>query len=177
MSTDQQLISNYLSGDEEALKELISRYLKPVYNFIYHLAGNKENAEDISQETFVKAWKNLKKYNPEQNFKTWLFTIARNTAIDWLRKKKSLVFSDFDSDDKNVMESTLSDESPQALEEIILSEDKKHLLEGIEKLSPMYQSILTLRYNEEFTFKEIGEILGKPLHTVKSQHRRALIQL
>ncbi len=84
--TDKLLVSEYLAGDEKALGELIALYLKPVYNFVYHIARNAEDTEDITQETFVKAWRNLKRYDQRQNFKTWLFTIARNTPL-FIEKK------------------------------------------------------------------------------------------
>ena len=91
---DKQLIVEYLKGDEKALETLFSRYLKPIYTFVYRLTGNAQDAEDISQEVFVKVWKNLKKYDDTRSFKTWLFTIAKNTAYDLLRKNKEIVFSD-----------------------------------------------------------------------------------
>ena len=176
--TDQELVLNYISGDEGSLKILIERYIRPIYNFVYHLSRNVNDAEDITQETFVKVWKNLKKYNPKQSFKTWIFSIAKNTSIDWLRKKRNLVFSDFDTEDgNNYIENTTRDENALQDELAIIAEDKKFLSEALKKLSLIYQSILVLRYSEELTFKEIGDILGKSLDTVKSQHRRALIQL
>lgn len=97
---DQQIIVDCLNGDEEAIALLVNRHLKAVFNFTYRLIGKPEDAEDIAQDTFLKMWRNLKKYRHSENFKTWLFTIARNTAIDWLRKKKSIVFSDFNDDDE-----------------------------------------------------------------------------
>lgn len=175
---DQEIITDYLNGDEESLKALVERYLRPVYNFSYRICNNTENAEDITAEVFVKIWKNLKKYRTEQSFKVWLFSIARNTTIDWLRKRKSLVFSDFDTQTgENLIENKLRDGEPLPDELLILEEDKKRLGELVAKLFPIYQTILTMRYTEEFTFKEISEILQKPINTVKSQHRRALIEL
>ena len=177
-TSDQELVLDYINGDEQSLKNLIERYLSSIYNFVYHLCGNKQDAEDITQEVFVKVWKNIKKYKPEQNFKTWIFSVARNTAIDWLRKRKNLVFSDFETENgENVIENTISDDNHRTDELAILYENKKILYKAMEKLSPIHQSILIMRYNEEFTFKEIGEILDKPMDTVKSQHHRALLQL
>ncbi len=175
---DQGLVSDYLDGDEESLKLLISTHLPSVYNFTYGLCGNKQDAEDIAQETFLKVWKNLRKYKPEQGFKTWLFSIARNTTIDLMRKRKNFVFSDFEFEDgKNRVEYKLADENPLADELSIQKEDKKVLTEAMEKLSPAQKTTLIMYYTEELTFKEIGEVLEKPLDTVKSQHRRALIRL
>ncbi len=176
--TDQELIQNYLGGDGASLETLVLRYFKSIYNFAYRLCGNAQDADDITAETFVKIWKNLKKYKPEQSFKTWIFAIARNTTIDWLRKRKDVVFSDFESSEgSNVLIDTMKDSSPLADEIAIATEEKKVLSEKVAKLSPVYQTVLVMRYNEEFTFREIGEILNKPIDTVKSWHRRALIEL
>jgi RNA polymerase sigma-70 factor (ECF subfamily) len=175
---DQTLITDYLEGNDEALAGLISRYLKPVYNFAYRLAGNnKEEAEDITQETFFKMWRNLKKYRPSENFKTWLFTIARNTAYDRLRKKKSkssfVVFSDFDTEGA-FFEESLADTEPIADEIFILAETRELLMQAISELSPQFREVLILHYDHELTFDEIGKILHEPPNTVKSRHRRAI---
>ena len=77
MDSDQKLIADYLGGDEKALEILIYRYLKPIYSFVYRYVGNEQEAEDITQEIFVKAWRNLKKFNQNKSFKTWIFTIRQ----------------------------------------------------------------------------------------------------
>ena len=91
--SDEHLVSKYLSGEKEALEILIRRYLKPVYGFVYKYTGGVSETEDISQDVFIKVWKNLKKFDQVKNFKTWLFTIAKNTTLDFLRKKKMIPFS------------------------------------------------------------------------------------
>ncbi len=175
---DQQLISDYLTGDESALHELVRRYLKALYNFAYRLAGNTGDAEDITQEIFIKVWKNIKRYDQNYSVKTWLFAIARNTTIDWLRKKRDLVFSDFDTDEgENSLLNTLADPMPLSDEIMARAEDKKFLDHALNKLPLIYREVIVLRYQDGLTFNEIGTILGKPLDTVKSQHRRALIAL
>ena len=96
--TDRQLVSDFLGGKDAAFEELLKRYLKPVYNFLYQMTNNPSVIDDLTQETFVKVWKNLAKYNPEKSFKTWIFTIARNSAIDYFRKKKTIPFALFEND-------------------------------------------------------------------------------
>jgi len=155
---------------------IVNIHLKPVYNFIYRLVGSAKDAEDIAQETFFKAWKSIKTYRPDENFKTWIFTIARNTAIDFMRKKKNLVFSDFENaEGENVLLDTVADPKHSA-EKITAKIENKKLAEKIlNKLSPIYREILLLKYVQDLTFDEIGKVLKKPLHTVKSQHRRAML--
>src|SRR3989338_5537868 len=91
--TDEQLVKSYLKGDEKALEELVRRYLPVIYNFSRKYTGDPDNASDIAQEVFVKVWKNLKKFDTSKNFKAWLFTVAKHTALDWLKKKNALPFS------------------------------------------------------------------------------------
>lgn len=92
--SDEQLIARYLKGDEESLEFLIKKYLQPIYNFVCRYVDNEGNAKDITQEIFVKVWKNLKKFDQKRNFKTWIFSIAKNASIDFLKKEKNLaVFS------------------------------------------------------------------------------------
>lgn len=176
--SDQQLVASYLKGDENSLEVLIKRYLKPIYNFVFRYIGSSQEAEDITQGVFVKAWRNLKKFDQNRSFKTWIFSIAKNSCIDFLKKKKTIPFSEFENKTgRNVLLETLVDNAPlpnQLFEQVNIT---KILTSAIEKLSPQYRMVLFLRYNDHFTFREIAEVLNEPLHTVKSRHRRALIQL
>ena len=176
--TDKQLIDDYLNGNDAAFALLVQRQINPVYNFVYRLVRNTQDAEDITQETFVKMWKNLKRYNQDQNFKTWLFTIARNTAIDSLRKKKSFVFSDFEiADGKNPFLDTLADPAPLPDELAARAERQTLFGSALGKRSPAYQEVFTLHHDSDLTFDEISTRLGKSINTVKSQYRRALLTL
>ena len=126
---------------------------------------------------FKKQWKNIKKFDVTRaHFKTWLFTIARNTVTDYLRKKKMTVFSDLDTEESNFSDMVI-DEEPLPSVVIEKLEDAQLLNTLLSKLPSVYQAVLTLYYQEDMTFKEIGDVLGKPLNTVKSHHRRALAQL
>ena len=175
---DAELVIQYIKGDEVSFDVLTNRHLKAVYNFVCRFTGRTDDAEDIVQEVFLKVWKNLNKYNPQRNFRTWLLSIAHNTAIDFLRKKKGVPFSEFEVDGgNNSLTDNLSDPAPLPPEIFAIDESKKLLEGALVELSPNYRAVLLLRYQNDITFEEIGQILGKPLHTVKSQHRRALIQL
>lgn len=175
---DVLLIESYLKGDEKSLEILVGRYLRPIYSFVYRFAGDRQNAEDVAQEVFVKVWRNIGKFNREKNFKTWIFSIAKNTAIDFLKKKKAIPFSSFENEEgENVFAETLADPSPLPDEIFERAGIAEILNNAMGNLSPKYRAVLFLHYNDHFTFREIAEILGEPLDTVKSRHRRALIKL
>ena len=175
---DEQLIADYLKGDEESLEILIKRYLKPIYSFVYRYTGSGQDAEDITQEVFVKVWRNLKKFDQQRSFKTWIFAIAKNTSIDLLKKRKAIPFSEFENEaGENVITETLADPSPLPNKLVESMDMAQMLTTAMYKLSSKYRMVLFLRYNDHFTFREIAESLQEPLHTVKSRHRRAIILL
>ncbi|HAI74496.1 MAG TPA: hypothetical protein DCS28_00470 [Candidatus Moranbacteria bacterium] len=171
---DEQLVKDYLAGDDAAFEKLLEKYLKPVFGFLYRLTGDAVQAEDLTQITFVKIWKNISKFRQDKSFKTWIFTIAKNTAFDYFKKKKVLLFSDFiDEDGNNKLENIAKDEilPDEILERKDLSEELEMKLKQIPK---KYGILLTLCYKEDFSLQEIAKILNLPYNTVKSQHQRAL---
>ncbi len=176
--SDQQLINDYLKGDENSLEVLIKRYLKPIYSFVFRYVGNSQEAEDITQDVFIKVWRNLKKFDQNRSFKTWIFTIAKNTSLDFLKKKKPILFSEFKNiDGKNTFVENFRDSSllPDKLVEQI--DMKKMFALAMKKLSSKYRLVLSLYYENYLNFREIVEILGEPFNTVKSRDRRGLIVL
>jgi RNA polymerase sigma-70 factor (ECF subfamily) len=176
--SDAQLISDYQAGSQEALEILVSRYLKTVYFFIARMVGQGSEADDITQDTFVKVWKNLDKYDPKQNFKTWVLSIAKNTTYDWFRKKKALNFSDLSGEgEENIFEDNLSD-LELLPDEIFAQKELASILSGaLDKIPLNQRTILVLHLEDELTFEEIAKIVDKPMNTVKSQYRRALLVL
>jgi RNA polymerase sigma-70 factor (ECF subfamily) len=185
--TDEDIILAYKDGNLEAFKKLIDRYTPLLYNFTARLS-NKNDAPDIVQESFVKVWKNLNRFDSKRaSFKTWIFTIAKNTTTDFLRKKKSILFSDMpgrtggNNKDVNEEKNSFAENIPaeETLPDLALIklEDSAFLNQILEKLTPSYREVLVLHYQEEMTFDEIGKVLDKPLNTVKSQHRRAIMEL
>lgn len=176
--TDAELIQAALNGDAGAFSVLVGRYSRDVYGFAFFMAKDTNEAEDIAQEAFVKVWKNLKKFKPGAKFKSWLMTIVRNTTIDYIRKRRHAVFSDFDdAEGANAIVETLADEERLADEVASLAESAGHVAEKVKELPDIYRSVLALRYEGDLSFEEISKILGKPVNTVKSQHRRALMAL
>ena len=182
--SDEQLVINFLKGDKEALEILIKRYLKPIYSFVLRFVGKNQEAEDITQEVFVKVWRNLKKstlslskgFNPKKgSFKTWIFTIAKNTCFDWLKKKRPILFSELEKEmEGKSFAENIPDTSPLPNELSERIDIDNFLNELLEKLSPKYRTILLLRFNDHFNFREIAEILGESIDTVKTRYRRGI---
>lgn len=173
--TDKKLVKSYLSGDKVALEVLVNRYIKLVYSVSYQYLGDRAQAEDIAQETFVKVWKNIKRFDVSKSFKTWVLTIAKNTALDQLRKKKEIVFSEFENENgDNMILESLADKNPLVSESIYVADKAKALKSTVKKILPVYQKVLSLRYEQGFNFREIAEMLGESINTVKSRNRRAL---
>ena len=175
---DSQLIAEYRNGKKEAFDTLVKRHFNHVYAFVSRLTNAEEDSADITQDVFVKVWKNLGHYRLNEPFKPWLLQIARNSAIDWLRKRKNIAFSAFDSDSgDNVLSDTLADEEELPDEIAARAEDAQTLSTTLAHLSLPERDVLLLYYEQELTFDEISKLLKEPLHTVKSRARRALIKL
>ena len=173
---DIKLIEEYLKGNDDSLKELFDVYTTSIYNFAFRFT-KEDYSDDIVQDTFLKVWKNLKKFNKDKSsFKTWIFTIARNTIIDFLKKKKISTFSELDNDEEN-FENEIKDEADLPDEIFSKIEDEKVLNILVDELPAKYKEVIILYYQEDMTFKEIGETLGKPLNTIKSYHYRAIEML
>ncbi len=175
--SDSELIRLYIEGNTKALDGIINRYTKILYRFIFNLTKDENISYDIVQETFIKVWKNIKKFDTDKNYKTWLFTIAKRTTIDYLRKRKDINFSEIINDNDTDFEEKIIDEELLP-DEIFEKEEWKNILkEAFEKISLENKMIILLHNNEEMTFEEISQIIEKPLNTVKSLYHRSLINL
>lgn len=176
--TDADLIKSSLAKDQTAFKYLVERYIDRIYSFSKSFDLSDDEAEDIAQETFFKAWKKLHLYNNEHKFQTWIFTIAKNSVFDYLRKKKSLPFSYFDNDEDQINSlEQITDNDDDAIEIFQNNTNITKVKESLVKLNTIERTIITLHYEEELTFEEIGTILDKPMNTVKSLHRRSISKL
>lgn len=175
MEEDNILIKKYLDGDQNSFKVLIDKYTSSVYNFTSRFIKDAQR-EDIVQEVFIKVWKKLKSFDTEKSqFKTWLFVIARNTITDYYRKKKITPFSSLPEEE--FKEEEIEDGVILPDEALAKIQDKEMLDKILNELKDEYKTVLTLYYQEDMTFKEIGEVLGKPMNTVKSYHQRAVLLL
>jgi RNA polymerase sigma-70 factor (ECF subfamily) len=175
---DRTLVEETIDGNDDAYRTLVARHLPSVYSFCMHYMGNSEDAQDAAQESFVKAWRNLGRFDTSKSFRTWVFSIAKNTATDLMRKRKSVVFSKFDTgEDSNVLTDTLADTEPLPDEVFSEAANAETVRAALRELKPRDQTILLLRYNEEQSFEDIARILKMSPNTVRSLHRRALMQL
>ncbi len=174
---DSNLIEEFMEGNDYFFEKLLEKYLKHIFNFVFQFVKDASVAEDLTQETFVKAWRNIKKFDKKRSFKTWIFTIAKNTTYDYFKKKKTTPFSSFVDEEGNNRLENISDGN--ILPDEIL-ERKNIAIEMEEKLKEIpekYRIILTMLYKEDFSLSEISEILGVPYNTIKSGHARALKSL
>lgn len=173
---DQQIIRQYLSGDEKSLEFLIARYLKQIYNFVYRNVGNQAEAEDITQEVFIRVWKNMRKFDQQKSFKPWIFQIAKNASIDFLRKKKSIPFSRFENETgQNMIIDTMADQEAENFVENL--SDKRVVESLMAKLSEKDRIIMDLRHKQGMSFKQIAENMKESINTVKSRYRRIIFSL
>jgi RNA polymerase sigma-70 factor (ECF subfamily) len=163
-------------SDEQAYAELMKRYRRPVYHMILKMVRNVDDAEDLTIEAFAKAFKNLSRFKQDYTFSTWLFRIATNNTIDFIRKKKletmslDTSFKD-DSGDSITIDVEGSDLNP--MEEAIKSQKAELVRIFVDKLPPKYQRLVKLRYFDELSYEEIAQELEAPLGTVKAQLHRA----
>lgn len=171
---DKELIEQYLNGDERAFERLLGKYMKPLYGFVFQFVRDQAIAEDLTQEAFVRAWKNIRQFDQTKQFKTWLYAIAKNATYDYFKKKKSIPFSSFQNEEG---ESTLEavDDGNLLPDELLERKDAVEELDRVLlKLPELYRTILLLAYKEDFSLMEISEIFGIPYNTVKSRHQRAI---
>lgn len=164
------------TGDEKAFAELMSRYKKPVYHMILKMIRNVDDAEDLTIEAFAKAFKNLQKFNPEFTFSTWLFRIATNNCIDFMRKKKlatTSISGTYKDDAGENVDMEFKDGGLNPMEEAIKTQKVALVQSIVTKLPPKYQTLVKLRYFEELSYEEIAVELDAPLGTVKAQLHRA----
>jgi len=170
-----------MPNNELTIEKIVSDHLTMVYRFIYRLVGNEPDSSDITQEVMVKVWKNLTKYDPAQNFKPWLFKIARNTAIDWLRHRRQIPFSELarlDEEGKvQTFAETVADLELLPDEVFAQAEIKEKFNQALNLIPINERMILALHLEEGLTFNEISKIVDRPLNTVKSAYRRSLFKL
>jgi len=172
---DYFLVQQARKGDQHAFAELLSRYWDSVFFMLLKMVHNKDDAEDLTIEAFGKAFKNLQGYEPDYAFSTWLFKIANNNAIDYLRKQRSKTIS-IDSQGRDAEEDNpvqLQADSLDPEEEMVATQKADLMKTIVSRLKPRYQRLVQLRFFDEYSYEEIAETLNLPLGTVKAQLFRA----
>jgi RNA polymerase sigma-70 factor (ECF subfamily) len=177
--TDTDLVALARGGSQAAYREIVCRYERPVFNLIVRMVRDRTTAEDLSQDTFLKAFSRLDRYDPRYKLSNWLLKIAHNTVIDHLRKHRHPTVSlDAPSTDDRKGPERLID--PAAADPIAALEnaDLVRALEGaLARLRPAYRQAVILRYHEDLSHEDIAEIMGIPVGTVKSYLHRARADL
>lgn len=175
--TDEQLMSLFQTGDENAYIALVNRYKDKLINFIFHYLKDSESAEDVVQDTLIKLYQKKHYYKEIAKFSTWLYTIAKNLANTELRKRKNrktTLLSRFSTDDKTF--EIPSDDlgiGQQVQTDIV----NKIIKDAVNQLSEKFKTVIILRDIQEISYEEISEIIGVPIGTVKSRINRARLQL
>ncbi|MBU0488591.1 MAG: sigma-70 family RNA polymerase sigma factor [Bacteroidetes bacterium] len=163
-------------GDQKSYAQLMYYYRDSIYFMLLKMTNNQNDADDLTIEAFGKAFKNLHQYTPDFAFSTWLFKIASNNCIDFIRKKRKNIFSidnPIDQGDGDEVRISIASDTLDPEERFIKEQKKKLMREVVEKLKPRYKRLVELRYFSEYSYEEIADELELPLGTVKAQLFRA----
>jgi len=172
---DRELVERCLLNDQKAYRLLLDRYRRPVYGIVRRMVGNDEEARDLAQEAFIRAFRNLEQFDQNRSFSNWLFRIATNLCIDHHRKRKiktvPLVRQDREGDEERVIDTPDTGDTPA---EVFSDHERgRRLGEIIDSLPPLYRVVIQLRHIESRSYEEVAEILELPLGTVKARIHRA----
>jgi RNA polymerase sigma-70 factor (ECF subfamily) len=169
-SEDIKLIDSAIAGNQASYEKLMKKYYQLIYNLVYRMISRKEDVEDLTQEAFIKAFNSIENFDKQFAFSTWLFKIATNNAIDYLRKKKLFTFSidkEIESDDSDY-KFEIPDHENKPDKKIMDSQMRQILDEAIESLPPKYKEVIVLRHKNELEYEEIAKKLKLPLGTIKA---------
>ncbi len=168
----EEAIEKAKQNDQKAFSFLLDTFWDDVYGFQLKRIENENDAEDITIQTFSKAFDKIDTFNPEYKFKTWLITISKNIHIDLVRKRKNTIKEDLsDKNEQKVLE--ILDTSPSPEDKIITEQNLAKLLRDIKKLKPHYQEVINMRFFQELSYKEISTELKEPINNVKVKLLRA----
>lgn len=178
MSGETQLLEMARAGSLPAFEELVSLYEKKVYNYCFRMTNNKEDAEDLTQEVFIKVFKSLQSFKGNSQLSTWIYRIAHNICIDKFRKSKVTLVSLSPSKEKeDDREMDLPSPEPSPEDKLLTKEHRELVQSCINGLKPEYRSVIVLRDIQHYSYEEIADILNVPLGTVKSHISRARLAL
>ncbi|MFL0093250.1 sigma-70 family RNA polymerase sigma factor [Tenacibaculum maritimum] len=176
MEVTKEIISEYIQKakkkNQMAFNFLLDYFWGSVYNYQLKRTNNDNDAEDITIQTFSKAFNKIETFNEQYQFKTWLIAISKNVHIDFLRKKKPFLSIETTQEQENEVYS-VADDTPSPEDKIIREQNLAKLLRDIKQLKPKYQQVINLRYFQELSYKEISEQINEPMNNVKIKLLRA----
>lgn len=172
---EQHLLKKAAAGDMAAFEQLVIKYQAQVYNLALRMTGNPDDAADMAQEAFLRAWRGLNKFQFESSFSTWLYRLTSNVCIDFLRNAKRhqtipLTYTDTDGEEQTL---ELADDAPLPEETAIIAEQQAQIIAAMAQLEPEHRQILTLRVVNDLSYSDIAAILQVKEGTVKSRLARA----
>jgi len=172
---DIQLVAKARSGDERAYRTLLQKYERAVFSICLRMVRNRDEASDLAQESFIKVFHSLDRYNPQYAFSSWLFKITSNLCIDHLRKRRIDTFGMDDPIDgeKGEIQRQYKSPDPTPEESYVRAEKIRRLEDAITALPEHYRIMLVLRHQEDLSYEEIAQTLSIPLGTVKARIHRA----
>jgi RNA polymerase sigma-70 factor (ECF subfamily) len=169
---EPQIIAAAQRGDKAAFTQIVAEFQTPVYNLAYRMLGNRNDAEDAAQETFLRAYAQLKTYDPGQSFGTWLLSVAAHYCIDRLRRRKFQWLS-FDDPRWDESAPSLISDLPSPEASALTKEREQEVQRALQKLAPQYRMVLVLKYWNDMSLEEISSITGDNVGTVKVKLFRA----
>ncbi|MEX0593276.1 MAG: sigma-70 family RNA polymerase sigma factor [Balneolaceae bacterium] len=176
---DESLMKRFQEGDEQAFSELVNRYQDRLHNFLFRYTRNRQDCEDLAQETFIRVYRKRDSYKPIARFSTWMYTIALNLARSEFRKQKKMQLVSIhedpaDSDSREMVFESVEVQPDRALENKM---DMERLEDALDQLTEEYRDAVVLRDIQQLSYEEIAEITETPMGTVKSRINRGRIQI
>jgi RNA polymerase sigma-70 factor (ECF subfamily) len=175
--TEARLVAEALAGSQSAFEQIVGRYQRPVISLIARMVGDRSVAEELAQECFIKAFRNLRSFDVTRRLSAWLFRIAHNTALDWLRKARPALVSLDDDASEDGPPRALAAVAPPAPDPVERAALGAALQAAMAALRPVYRAAIALRYDEDLPFDEIGDVLGVPEVTARTYVHRARKEL
>lgn len=171
--TDVELIAKAISGREDGFEELVRRYQRPITNYVFRMLSDYDASLDVTQEVFIKVYNSLSRYSSEYKFSTWLYRIAHNAAIDYIRRRSPNELSIETENKDGAYQLQIESPNPTPEQDRERSEWRTEIEAVVKCLPAVYRELILLRHSQDLSYDEIAEITGLPLGTVKNRLFRA----